>query len=201
MPIRPTDPEDPFSVAYRAAHRRAWPDWREMYDSGSGGPQFWVRFHDLPRSKRYPDSDAEDRTVVSRKRAIISAVAAGDPDTLWVTTVGYGARRRTPAHPHPAIRRAMREPVWIGSTAIENGDESTWVSLFAADDDGLDAIILAVSDDFGRVVLYPRSFTWMIRLYDGGCDIYVSTQERRDELTERFSEWLAPEYLDRTMFE
>src|SRR5262245_37658442 len=49
-------------------------------------PERWVRFHSLPASKRYPETEAEYATVLARHNRILGELARhGEPVALLTT--------------------------------------------------------------------------------------------------------------------
>ena len=60
-------------------------DWASVE---CGLPERWVRFHSLPGSKRYPESETEHAEVVARHNAILGELSRPSAQVVLVTT-GY----------------------------------------------------------------------------------------------------------------
>jgi hypothetical protein len=54
-------------------------------------PDIWVRFHSLPDSKRWPDTDAEYRTVLSRHYAVLDALGLRSECLVIAPSLGADA--------------------------------------------------------------------------------------------------------------
>ena len=184
-----------FAQGFHAARDAARPA-NDTDREGEFHHPHWVRFHSLPRSKRYPESDAEDRTVIRRTLAVLAALNVGQ-QRLWVVSNAWSWRRRTPAQLEPITRRALGDAQWVGTHEnVEPGNQLVeWVSVFEPDDARLPDVILAAAEDHNPASFSPPDFAWLVRQYDGGCDIWVSSAAQRDELAATFESWLSPEYL------
>lgn len=52
----------------------------------------WVRFHSLPESRRYADSDAEYAEILRRHRTVLRELqGSADLTDLWVIAVDWGS--------------------------------------------------------------------------------------------------------------
>ena len=184
-----------FAQRFHAARDAARPE-DDPDREGEFHHAHWVRFHSLPRSKRYADSDAEDRTIVRRTLAVLDALNV-DAEELWVVCNSWSSRRVTPAQLDPITRRALVDAQWVGSHEnLEPTDQLVeWVSVLAANDARLGDVILAAAEDRNPASFAPPDFAWLLRQYDGGCDVWVQSAAQRDALAETFASWLSPEYL------
>jgi hypothetical protein len=75
----------PDPATLTASWARRWPAGRPFADEfKSHYPQRWVRFHSLPGSKRYPDTEDEYATSLARHRTVLGELSAG-PQVLVIT--------------------------------------------------------------------------------------------------------------------
>jgi hypothetical protein len=73
--------DDPsFASAWKLFHPDVNPLGWMMRESA---PDTWVRFHSLPGSKRYPETDAEWRTVLERANSLATE-CLGIGQTCWL---------------------------------------------------------------------------------------------------------------------
>lgn len=77
----------------------------------------WVRFHTLPGSKRYPETEAEYETILARHNTVLAELMIGP--TVLVITAGYSdaPQPREPCRStetttvHPRMLRTGQAPV------------------------------------------------------------------------------------------
>jgi hypothetical protein len=77
----------------------------------------WIRFHTLPDSKRYPESEAEYATVLARHNAILGELVT--TSAVLVTTADYSEAPQ-PQAPRRAtgVDLILPEPVYWTSVPI-----------------------------------------------------------------------------------
>lgn len=149
----------------------------------------WARFHSLPESKRYPDSEEELVVVLHRHNAVLAALAGrGDPVVLLTTEFSWvAAPALAPTYsPSSVWWRTARhgEAFWH-----VYGSESAWEPhLF-------DPIVRRVAEDglnIGNVMICDAGCRWIVHPYDGGMDVVVRSTGERDRLRSKFAGWLSP---------
>lgn len=144
----------------------------------------WVRFHYLPESKRYPDTEDECRTVLDRYNAVLSDLTQTDPQLLLLTT--EFARISQPSATSSCAK------FWR-STRVEAG----WWHIYAREMRWklgvFDAVFRQVAGDVEfNVMITPPDCGWLFHPYDGGLDVILDSSAARDALRLRFSHWLSP---------
>ncbi|MEV6154266.1 hypothetical protein AB0L53_28340 [Nonomuraea sp. NPDC052129] len=70
-----------------ALWRSRWPDCPPIGHELRSDADCWVRFHSLPGSKRYAETEAEYRTILHRYNTVLTEMFAGQE--VYVTTVTY----------------------------------------------------------------------------------------------------------------
>ena len=115
----------------------------------------WVRFHSLPESKRYPESEAEYGVVMRRHNAVLGALhQPGFSMVLLTTETAW-----EPGFFNPIIRRVADDV--IGNVMICEADCRWIVHPY---DGGMD-VVLSCTDQRDR--LRERFVDWL-SLYPGG---------------------------------
>ena len=143
----------------------------------------WVRFHSLPESKRYPDSQEEYVTILSSHHALLAEL-------------GLAGRCFVLAMP-PAPRESAvlpRAELWRTVPPIHG--EELEIAVYATESqppsEELDALIRAVVDEeLVGMIIVPPARCWLYHPYDGGADVVAESPEARDVLRERFRAWLS----------
>lgn len=139
----------------------------------------WARFHALPQSKRYAESDIDRAIVLSRANALGSALLnAGAP--CWIVEARaddiegdgefFGSYREE--QDAPTWRYYVREGIW------ENGKFDTEIAQIA--DDG-PAYIIWISLKTGSI----------FAPYDGGFDLFPSSENGVEQLRKEYADWLS----------
>ncbi|MDF3145053.1 MULTISPECIES: hypothetical protein [unclassified Streptomyces] len=179
--------------------------WRERRPSGpplahtfrSTYADRWVRFHSLPGSKRYPESEGEYATALERYNTILDELFAGTE--VFVVTADWSDTPNGPAH-HPEPRQALHadgvrwwnepdeddpHPQFHTHTRLY-ADRRPWRHGCA------DELLRAVADDgLAGVFLTDTDLRRIHHPYDGGADVILATSAERDQLRDRHTDWLS----------
>ncbi|MGW3649549.1 DUF3885 domain-containing protein [Streptomyces sp. NPDC000878] len=189
--------EDLDSDRLSALWQRQWPKGPPVgHELRSAYSERWVRFHSLPGSKRYPETEDEYAIALDRYNTVLDEVFGGSE--VYVITVSWSWE------PHGAERPPERRELhpagsrWL-TLAYEDdpdpefhtyrhfyADRRTWRRGSA------DGILRAVADDvlFG-VLITDTGLRRIHHPYDGGADVITATPEERDRLRDRHPEWLS----------
>ncbi|MFM9829841.1 MAG: hypothetical protein ACKVOB_14055 [Sphingomonas sp.] len=140
----------------------------------------WVRFHSLPSSKRYAESDAERRIILDRANLLGDAF------------LGQAACWLVSSEPGDC------EPSWApgGQIVYDAGtDDERIVRYFvrqvAWDAGAFDALLLAVAEDDARYVWVSRDDGSVFAPYDGGFDLFAVAPAAIATLRAKWPEWLS----------
>ncbi len=158
-------------------------------------PDRWVRFHTLPESKRYPETDAEYRTALSRHNTILSELCS-DENVMLITS------QWSDKSSDPKLVTNIIDPsskLWFSK--VEDPDETdpeffsyryVYVGQRHWSHGVFDDILKAVADDeIGGVFFAPSDARWLYHPYDGGMDVFCISTTQRDELKSRHQDWLS----------
>ena len=163
------------------------------YALGRGSDETWVRFHSLPGSKRYAESEDEYAEILLRHYRVLHELGAHAD--IWVITAnwtdgpdpGSGSSLRQRTHPSARHWRTLRE---------HGDDEAPFWQLYASREPAaagqLDVLLRAVADNqLVNVLLADRELDWLYHPYDGGADIYARNAAQRDWLRAEHAGWLS----------
>ncbi|MGA0544733.1 DUF3885 domain-containing protein [Brevundimonas sp. VNH65] len=168
------------------------------------GAQHWVRFHSLPESKRYPDTDEERTVLLARQNALAAEVIGGGPcwlvQTHWTTLPGdldwpdqhdsfwatreYGLEyvsefiRKDDADAHEPDREPDRPwRVYSGQTDWSPGR--------------FDHLLLSIADDEAGPTLWMGITGQIFAPYDGGVDLFLSSPAAVEAMRKQYADWLS----------
>ncbi|MEZ5961104.1 MAG: hypothetical protein R3C30_11855 [Hyphomonadaceae bacterium] len=140
----------------------------------------WLRFHALPRSKRYPDSPEEEQIILERANTLARAVV-GEGATCWLAQAGDW------------------EPPFDANAQIAGRfhyDEFDWllfVSRLTFKSGVFDTLLLAVAKDTALRSLWLNEDTGdVFAPYDGGFDLFLKSPSEVEFLKARHASWLSP---------
>jgi hypothetical protein len=157
----------------------------------------WVRFHTLPGSKRYPDTEDEYRIVLARHNTVLAELVTGFE--VLVVTAGYSdaAELTEPCRSPETV--AAAHPHAMYWTSVCRDDEpgfESWMHLYAGrlpwSEGCLDRLLRQVADDvIANVVIADVDLLWLYHPYDGGMDVILPSPDARDALRDRHLDWLS----------
>lgn len=158
-------------------------------------PDRWVRFHTLPRSKRYPETGTEYQTVLSRYNTILGEL--NSDENLMLITSHWSHKQSDPKLSTNSIDPSAQ--LWFSK--IEDPDEAdpeffsykyVFVSQRPWSQGSFNGILKMVADDkIDGVVIAPLDARWLYCPYDGGMDVFCTSTAQRDELKNKHQDWLS----------
>jgi hypothetical protein len=170
-----------------AAWRNRWSDVLPVLET-RWSSDTWVRFHSLPESKRYAQTDDERAEILRRHRAVLSDLLDGATDLL-VLCADWDERDAAhdwhlellpSARFWRSVQREVDEPV-----------TTLWADTSFGGLDALEPMLLAIADDrAGPVVITSSSPEWLYHPYDGGADVIAATGDQENALRTRYADWL-----------
>ena len=141
----------------------------------------WVRFHALPGSKRYAETEQEWDNILSRGNSLAMALF-GDAAECWIITsrwddvAGAGAPaglwREDESEPDGAVFKFfVRKEAWAQGKFDDDLEE--------------------LADDAAHHMVWfePRNGR-IFAPYDGGFDLFLSSSEEVQTLKDHFADWL-----------
>lgn len=161
------------------------------------GADIWVRFHSLPESQRYAENAAEYDELLHRHHSILRDLAdTTSSNEVLVFTHSWSVGRLPVPQSAPLQAAVPGSEYWMSFLQDPTDPENTtwhhaWVNRMPATPEALDPLLRLVADDgTAGVIICDEHLTWCYHPYDGGGDVLPATAELRDELKDRYREWL-----------
>ncbi|WP_406862762.1 hypothetical protein ABZO31_20975 [Streptomyces sp. HUAS MG47] len=157
----------------------------------------WVRFHSLPESKRYPESEDEYAIALDRYNTVLDELFAGQD--VFVVTGDWSDTPNGPAgHPTPREELHPGSVRWWTESDVDDPDPDfhTHHRLYADRRPWrrgcIDGLLRAVADEAVVDVFVTDTELRRIHLpYDGGADVVLTTAAERDLIRDRHAAWLS----------
>ncbi len=155
----------------------------------------WVRFHSLPRSKRYAETPEEYDELLRRHHTVLHELAATTgSDEVLVLTLAWSCST-LPVPRSAPLQTAVPGSTYWASFRDPDDPESwshTFVDRLPLTPEALDPLLRLVADDGAAgVIICDDDLTWFFHPYDGGADVIPATTTMRDELRARHRAWLS----------
>jgi hypothetical protein len=178
-------------------------DWRRFYPAAD--PVGWMmrnacakhyaRFHSLPLSKQYADTDAERQIILYRQNTLLGEVL-GEGRPFWLTETSCELRpEEYEVHPRMAWPKYKFEPAL--RFLEEEGDpefERTWITSASRQTwkaGAFDDLLWAIADEKAYHILWMAPSTGAVFApYDGGVDLFLPTSDLVKELKIKHHDWL-----------
>jgi len=157
----------------------------------------WVRFHSLPGSKRYPESEDEYAIVLDRYNTILDDLFAGTD--VFVVTMDWSNTPTGPAG-YPTPRQILHPDSIRWWTESEQDDPDpefhTHTRLYADrrrwSRGCVDGLLRAVADEtLVEVFIADTELRCIHHPYDGGADVILATLAERDHVRDQHAGWLS----------
>lgn len=164
----------------------------------------WIRFHSLPQSKRYADTDEERAILLARQNALATEVLNVGPcwlvQTHWTTLPGEvdWADQHDPfwATREYGLEYAFEFLEEDGADEDDPGGEPDrpW-RVHAAPTDWspgqFDHLLISIADEKAGSTLWMGTDGAIFAPYDGGIDLFLSGPEAVELLRSRHPGWLS----------
>jgi hypothetical protein len=173
-----------------ATWRMRWGGAPIAYEFRKRHADRWVRFHSLPRSKRYAETEEEYGITLARHHCVLAELGADDGLYL---IAGYFEDA------HGRIAVASAHPGAVPWMTIQPDERSAFeipmtlhVSTASGERSVVDPFLRAVADDeIAYAIIAPPDLRWLYHPYDGGADVIAPTAHDRDALKDRHPDWLS----------
>ncbi len=160
----------------------------------------WVRFHTLPESKRYPETDSEMECVFERYKTVIAEVTTSVQQLGLLTTNWYPTKELRNSGSILPVHHAAAM-LWRSVAIDDDPDPVIWDiyhSTMRLEDPALNMILRMVAEDrIYNVMILDSSSSWLVHPYDGGMDVFAASGDARNDLASRYAAWLSkrPDWL------
>lgn len=176
-------------------------EWSQWYGGHSpagyalreGRVLHWQRFHSLPKSKRYADTDIERAVILDRMNTIAFEVLGGDP--CWIVQLAY-----SPLDPKAEVAGYPLARLDLPHAFVFEGDddepcgEGLWTVSAAATrwrHGVFNDTLRGIADDKAVNTLWmSRRDGSVFAPYDGGVDLFLPTAGEATRLRQTYADWL-----------
>ncbi|NRQ41656.1 hypothetical protein HRH59_03610 [Rheinheimera sp. YQF-2] len=153
----------------------------------------WVRFHSLPESKRYPESELEYKEIFSRYDTVLLELG-GTSSRMFVVLPEY-SENNTALHPADGLRSLFpHSEYWRTIDKLEECGVY-WhlhVTEIQIPNEKLNALFrLVANDEVRNILVVLPEVRSVFHPYDGGADIIASSEEAKEELKNKYKAWLS----------
>jgi hypothetical protein len=173
-----------------------WPGCSKLPYLLRGLQDRWVRFHTLPGSKRYADTEAEYEIILARHHTVLMELVT--TPTVLVVTPAYSDQLTPPKFGRSAETTAVHPAAtyWSSVCIADEPDWTSWIHLYVTETPWaagcLDPLLRHVADDIiANVLITDVALRWLYHPYDGGMDVILATTAERDVLRSRHPDWLS----------
>jgi hypothetical protein len=144
----------------------------------------WVRFHSLPNSKQYADTEAERDEILRRQNTIINDLIGTHIDIrvviVWIND------------DNPLFK--MRSPDCIGKVSLGEGEPEFELFTYVTTWDPPDNVLLTMIAD-EQVEAFLIGPDCLIAPYDGGIDLILKDPHTSFAVKRKYDAWL-PKRVD-----
>lgn len=159
-------------------------------------PNRWVRVHSLPKSKRYAESEDEYQIILDRQNKLISELI-GENTEIIIASGQYEMELTDEISSELSDFGKFIKCRTIELHKIypkEYEDDFFYDVYFRPDiwtRNSQNELLKNIADDEFRAMFICPKRKCIVAPYDGGMDIIVETQEKRDEIKTKYKDWLS----------
>lgn len=160
-------------------------------------PDIWFRIHSLPLSKRYAETKEEEKEILKRHKLILSDLLGEEGECELITTEYSSTQLPTKIHNQLKILDKDKHYLFsIPKHELEVDDEPYYWHFFMTNvnwkEKPVDDLLKQVADEEIRDVLFVGvNQTCVYCPYDGGADIFMKDDSKRNLLRNKYSAWLS----------
>jgi hypothetical protein len=160
-------------------------------------PDRWLRIHSLPESKRYADTARDMSALLARHNTVASDLLGDGSPCVLVTKEEYNARVGRAARGHVQLARLGAEPLVVVTANNPDDTGSEWlIPLVSArivwQPGALDDVLADVANALlGPFLIVSEATSRVYAPYDGGADLFLTSQLERDAFREKYAPWLS----------
>jgi len=150
----------------------------------------WVRFHNLPDGKRYPETPNEVALALSRYNTIFKEL---DPGSEFLVLLSRWNENPVPK-PTIELEGGLNADFWREADSNSEASRSIYVAVKEWASGSLDPLLkLVANDKEAGVIVAPVDLRWLCHPYDGGMDIILPDNVTRSDLRNKHQDWLSSE--------
>ena len=159
-------------------------------------PKRWLRIHSLPESKRYAESEDEYQIVLNRQNKLISELIGENTEIIIVSgqyETELTDKISTELSEYGEFKKSRT--IELHKTYPEEYEDDFFYNVYFKPDtwriNSHNRLLKNIADDEFRAMFVCPKKNCIVSPYDGGIDIIVDTQEKRDELKTKYKDWLS----------
>jgi hypothetical protein len=159
-------------------------------------PKRWFRIHSLPKSKRYAETEAEYQIILDRQNQLISDLV-GENSEIIIASGQYEMELTDEISTELSDYGKFEKCKTIELHKIypEEYEEDFFYDVYFRPAiwtrDSQNKLLKNIADDEFRAMFISIKENCILAPYDGGMDIIVESQEKRDELKVKYKDWLS----------
>lgn len=152
-------------------------------------PDRWVRFHNLPNSKRYPETEAEYQTIIERNRKVLLSVISESIEMTAFSAQYVDDQLALP--PNPEFAALTHKTEFYGTvTSVLDPEVKLDIHFGTISISRIPDLIRLVADEvLANIILVCFASGVIYHPYDGGMDFILKTRTDREALKDKFIEW------------
>lgn len=151
----------------------------------------WTRFHALPESKRYAETDVEKNIILSRANTLAEACFDG-LEVLWVVTAQYND---SDLETNDLVAKLSMEPAFSWIDLEEEPEDQIKVVFHATpvpwEQSSLDWLFAEIAEEQERAIFFSEQNGIVFAPYDGGFDVICLRLEKIRTLEVSFRTWMS----------
>lgn len=160
--------------------------------------ELWFRIHSLPESKRYAENDSEMTEILRRQKILLEDII-GTEDECFAVCGSYLPNLHTYyAESFPQLVNILSfnsKPVPLSEFDSDGKPDEFFYVGFGKRKIGFDdlrEILIGIANDQVYFFFIVNPITKRIFApYDGGVDLILENEEKRDEFKSKYKNWLS----------
>jgi hypothetical protein len=159
-------------------------------------PNRWLRIHSLPESKRYAESENEYQIILNRQNKLISELI-GENTGIIIVSGQYETELTNEISTELSDfgKFTKCRTIELHKIYPEEYEDDFFYDVYLRPDiwtrNSQNDLLKSIADDEFRAMLVCPKRNCIVAPYDGGMDIIVESQEKRNELKDKYKDWLS----------
>ena len=159
-------------------------------------PDRWLRIHSLPESKRYAETDDDYKIILERQNQLISDLI--EENSKVIVSFGYYETELTKDSSSESTdfgKFQKNRTLELHIIRPEENEGNCFYDIYIKNETwkngSKNEMLKAIADcQFSAMFIFPKE-NCIIAPYDGGMDLIVPNQKKRDELKAKYKDWLS----------
>ncbi|MFY8067222.1 MAG: hypothetical protein RSE15_01500 [Flavobacterium sp.] len=156
----------------------------------------WLRFHSLPDSKRYPESDIEMNIILQRYNQIFSEIYNENEEIYLVhTNITHNDEKFELLNFHPELNFkkscSFKLEMYFPNDFDNDAILEVFVSRKCWNLISYNEILKEIVNDISRFFFISLDSKIIVAPYDGGIDIILKSETDKAILTKKYKNWIS----------